>query len=147
MSHSPFCKHKNCHCRQVLTLQEVPDFHHFAGLKRISSFSSICIITNTIAGPGMVVLPRIFQEAGWVIPTMVFILILVASSLAATFLCDTMARIPGNSRFERRIEFVNIFDVSMWVLHSRWLLLGHFETAASRDKRRSSALWKWALRS
>jgi hypothetical protein len=46
-----------------------------------------------------------------VVPTLVFLVICVASSFAATFLCDTMARIPGNSRFERRIEFVNIFEV------------------------------------
>jgi hypothetical protein len=58
----------------------------------------------------MVVLPRVYQEAGWVVPSAVLILVCVASSLAATYLVDTMARIPGNSRFQRRIEFVNIFD-------------------------------------
>jgi len=83
------------------------------GLKRITLFGSIVILTNTICGPGMVVLPRVYQEAGYVIPTLVFMLICISSSLASTFLCDCMARIPGNSRFERRIEFVNIFD-NMW---------------------------------
>jgi len=61
----------------------------------------------------MVVLPQVYQQAGWVIPTLIFVLICISSSLSATFLCDTMARIPGNSRFERRIEFVNIFD-ELW---------------------------------
>lgn len=42
----------------------------------------------------MVVLPRVYQEAGFVIPTIVFIVICFASSLSATMLCDTMARIP-----------------------------------------------------
>ncbi len=80
------------------------------GLKRITLFGSIVCVANNIAGPGMVVLPRVYQEAGWVVPSAVLVLVCVASSLAATYLVDAMARIPGNSRFQRRIEFVNIFD-------------------------------------
>jgi hypothetical protein len=80
------------------------------GLKRIALFGSIVCVANNIAGPGMVVLPRVYQEAGWVVPSAVLVIVCVASSLAATYLVDTMARIPGNSRFQRRIEFVNIFE-------------------------------------
>jgi len=80
------------------------------GAKRIALFGSIVCVANNIAGPGMVVLPRVYQEAGWVVPSAVLVVVCVASSLAATYLVDAMARIPGNSRFQRRIEFVNIFD-------------------------------------
>ena len=80
------------------------------GLKRIALFGSIVCVANNIAGPGMVVLPRVYQEAGWVVPSAVLVIVCVSSSLAATYLVDTMARIPGNARFQRRIEFVNIFE-------------------------------------
>jgi hypothetical protein len=80
------------------------------GLKRIALFGSIVCVANNIAGPGMVVLPRVYQEAGWVVPSAVLVMVCIASSLAATYLVDTMARIPGNARFQRRIEFVNIFE-------------------------------------
>mmetsp|Transcript_6793 Transcript_6793/g.13414 ORF Transcript_6793/g.13414 Transcript_6793/m.13414 type:complete len:540 (-) Transcript_6793:1023-2642(-) len=80
------------------------------GGKTLGLFSSIVIVVNNIAGPGMLVLPRVYQDAGWVMPTLVLSIICVTSALVATFLVDVMARIPGNSSFQRRIEFVNIFD-------------------------------------
>jgi hypothetical protein len=80
------------------------------GGKTLGSFSSIVIVVNNIAGPGMLVLPRVYKEAGWVLPSLVLALICVGSGLAAVFLVDTMARVPENGRFQRRIEFVNIFE-------------------------------------
>jgi amino acid permease len=64
---------------------------------------------NNISGAGMLTLPKVFQDAGWVVPTLVFIVICVSSSLAATFLTDAMVRIPGNSQFDLRVEFACIF--------------------------------------
>lgn len=83
---------------------------HLLGAKTLGLFSSIVIVVNNIAGPGMLVLPRVYAEAGWVMPTVVLLLICVFSALASLFLVDTMARVPGNASFERRIEFVNIFE-------------------------------------
>ena len=80
------------------------------GGKTLGLFSSIVIVVNNIAGPGMLVLPRVYKEAGWVLPSLVLALICVGSGLAAIFLVDTMARVPENGRFQRRIEFVNIFE-------------------------------------
>ncbi|KAJ1485705.1 hypothetical protein T484DRAFT_1792573 [Baffinella frigidus] len=76
------------------------------GAKTLGLWSSIVIV----AGPGMLVLPRVFQEAGWVVPTLVLIFICIGSSLVTLFLIDAMARIPGNSEFQKRIEFVNVFE-------------------------------------
>ena len=67
------------------------------------------LTVNNISGAGMLTLPRVFQQSGWVIPTLVFVVICVSSSLAATFLTDAMARIPGNSHFDLRVEFACIF--------------------------------------
>ena len=92
--------------------KEVDEFarNHLLGTKTLGFFSSIVIVVNNIAGPGMLVLPAVYQEAGWVVPTVVLVLISVGSGFAATFLVDTMARVPENGHFQRRIEFVNIFE-------------------------------------
>ena len=71
---------------------------------------STVLLVNSIIGPGFLVIPMVYQRSGWVVPTVIFVVMFVASSFSATFLTDTIARIPGNSRFERRIEFACIFE-------------------------------------
>ncbi|EKX51097.1 hypothetical protein GUITHDRAFT_103016 [Guillardia theta CCMP2712] len=80
------------------------------GCKTISFRGSVVLTVNNISGAGMLTLPQVFQQSGWVLPILTFGLICVASSLAATFLTDSIARIPGNSRFDRRIEFACVFE-------------------------------------
>ncbi len=79
------------------------------GEKSITFSGSVVLTINNISGAGMLTLPMVFQQSGWVIPTLVFVVICVSSSLAATFLSDAMARIPGNSQFDLRVEFACIF--------------------------------------
>lgn len=79
------------------------------GVKTIATFGSVALTVNNISGPGMLEFPAIFQSAGWVPCLTVLVVVCFISSACATFLCDTMARIPGNSQFERRIEFSDIF--------------------------------------
>jgi hypothetical protein len=79
------------------------------GEKSINFSGSVVLTVNNISGAGMLTLPRVFQDAGWVFPTLVFVFICVSSSLASTFLTDAMARIPGNSEFNLRVEFACIF--------------------------------------
>ncbi len=84
------------------------------GGKTLGLYSSIVIVVNNITGPGMLVLPRVFQDAGWVIPTAVLVLICVTSALVATFLVDVMARIPGNSSCAPPLS--SLFPL-LWVHH------------------------------
>uniref|UniRef100_A0A0C3UDE5 Amino acid transporter transmembrane domain-containing protein n=1 Tax=Guillardia theta (strain CCMP2712) TaxID=905079 RepID=A0A0C3UDE5_GUITC len=95
------------------------------GGKSLGFFSSIVIVVNNIAGPGMLVLPKVYQDAGWFVPTVVLFVICIASSLAAILLTDAMARVPGNSRFQRRIEFVNVFE-EFWGHRGMQLAQGMF---------------------
>lgn len=61
----------------------------------------------------MLALPIVYQQSGWLMPTVVLIVMCCCSSLCATFLCDTISRVPGNSKFEERIEFETVFHVFM----------------------------------
>ena len=79
------------------------------GDKSITLSGSVVLTINNISGAGMLTLPMVFQRSGWVIPSVTFALICMSSSLAATFLTDAMARIPGNAQFDLRVEFACVF--------------------------------------
>lgn len=78
------------------------------GEKTISFWGSCILNFNNITGPTMVVLPLLFQQAGWLFPTVSLLLMWVASSLAASMLCESMQRIPGNRSFGRRYEYCTL---------------------------------------
>jgi len=79
------------------------------GGKTIDFASSWALTVNNITGPGMLHLARVFQNAGLVPATLVFLGICASSTGAATLFCDTMARLPGNDHFGRRYEYSDAF--------------------------------------
>eukprot|EP00928_Gymnodinium_smaydae_P034131 TRINITY_DN24266_c0_g2_i1.p1 TRINITY_DN24266_c0_g2~~TRINITY_DN24266_c0_g2_i1.p1 ORF type:complete len:522 (-),score=50.34 TRINITY_DN24266_c0_g2_i1:218-1783(-) len=78
------------------------------GGKTIGAFGSFCLITNNITGPGMLHIPAIFQQAGLIVPLIVFFGVCTVSAGAATLLCDSMARMPQNGAFKFRYEFSDV---------------------------------------
>lgn len=84
----------------------VPEANEKAfGTKTITAWGSFVLIFNNNTGPGMVILPLVYQQAGWFTPTFALVLICILSSFAATMMCEAMQMIPGNSNFEKRFEF------------------------------------------
>lgn len=75
------------------------------GMKTIGFSGSVVLTVNNITGAGMLTLPQVFQDSGWVLPSLLFLVICVTSTLTATFFTDAMARIRGNHAFDRRLEF------------------------------------------
>lgn len=57
-----------------------------------------------MTGPGIVALPLLYHEAGWVIPSVLMCIVAAISSLASTALCEAMRLVPGNRNFDKRIE-------------------------------------------
>ena len=79
--------------------------------KNIGYFGSFCLLANNISGPGMMGLPRLFVNAG-IIPSSIAILVVASiSGFGGTILSDSISSIPGNSMFERQIEFSSAFQV------------------------------------
>jgi len=62
-----------------------------------------------VSGAGMLNLPALYHQAGWFIMALGFCLICLIATTSATFLCDAIARIPGNQNFDKRIEFSTAF--------------------------------------
>ena len=84
------------------------DEHNFGGGKTIGMFASVALLINNITGPGVPSLPNMFAEAGWLVPTIVFLLIWAMSSLSTTMYCEAMRQVPGNEHFSGRIEYTSI---------------------------------------
>ena len=79
------------------------------GGKSIGFMASIALTVNNISGAGMLSFPQMFQRAGLLPSLAALALVCVLSTLFATMLSDTIARVPGNTGFSRRIEFSDLF--------------------------------------
>eukprot|EP01118_Nematostelium_gracile_P003930 TRINITY_DN1462_c0_g1_i2.p1 TRINITY_DN1462_c0_g1~~TRINITY_DN1462_c0_g1_i2.p1 ORF type:complete len:496 (-),score=101.49 TRINITY_DN1462_c0_g1_i2:89-1576(-) len=80
------------------------------GGKNIGTWGSYVYIVNQVFGPGMVALPIVFQQSGWVIPSLVIVFFFVLSSFSATTLIEAIRMIPGNENFQKRVEYANVVE-------------------------------------
>jgi len=63
------------------------------------------MMLNNILGPGIADLPALYQQAGWLFPSL-FVLICAGSCLlSGEMLVIAMRAMPGNNRFQRRVEY------------------------------------------
>mmetsp|Transcript_85333 Transcript_85333/g.151193 ORF Transcript_85333/g.151193 Transcript_85333/m.151193 type:complete len:437 (-) Transcript_85333:107-1417(-) len=78
------------------------------GSKSIGLLGSVMLLTNNLAGPTVVLMPALAQEAGWLamIATMIFLAEL--SAICGTMLLAAMRNIPGNEDFSLRVEYHDI---------------------------------------
>eukprot|EP00850_Spirogloea_muscicola_P008048 SM000042S15315 [mRNA] locus=s42:212999:216528:- [translate_table: standard] len=84
--------------------------HHGVGFgtKSIGLLGSCVLNFNNITGPAMVVLPLLYQEAGWFLPTLGLLAMYIISSFSATMICESMQLIPGNRSFGQRYEYCSV---------------------------------------
>lgn len=90
--------------------------HSAFGARDISFLGGVCLMANNILGSAMVQLPALFQQAGWLIPTLTFAFIALWTTMAALYLARTLASFPGNSDFSQRWEMGR----AARVLFPRW---------------------------
>eukprot|EP01094_Clydonella_sp_ATCC50884_P006758 TRINITY_DN1594_c0_g2_i1.p1 TRINITY_DN1594_c0_g2~~TRINITY_DN1594_c0_g2_i1.p1 ORF type:complete len:412 (-),score=121.43 TRINITY_DN1594_c0_g2_i1:1068-2303(-) len=78
------------------------------GSKQIGFFAGVALLFNNITGPAMIDIPVLYQQAGWVTPTLAMIFILLVSTIASSMLVEVMASIPNNDRFQGRVELTTL---------------------------------------
>jgi amino acid permease len=78
------------------------------GSKTIGFFAGVALLINNITGPGVPGLPNMFAEAGWFLPSLLIVLVWMASTLSASMYCEAMRKIPGNEHFKDRLEYSSI---------------------------------------
>lgn len=66
------------------------------------------MLLNNVTGPGMVSLALMYQEAGWLIPTLLMFVVASFASLASTMLTESMTHLPGNDVFQSRAEIITM---------------------------------------
>jgi len=76
--------------------------------KTIGLMGSVALLINNVTGGAMVVLPATFQEAGWLLPVFVIIGIATLCCICAIMLIEAMTLVPGNNRFQKRLEYTNL---------------------------------------
>eukprot|EP01094_Clydonella_sp_ATCC50884_P012688 TRINITY_DN22991_c0_g1_i1.p1 TRINITY_DN22991_c0_g1~~TRINITY_DN22991_c0_g1_i1.p1 ORF type:complete len:508 (+),score=99.46 TRINITY_DN22991_c0_g1_i1:392-1915(+) len=81
------------------------------GAKEITYFGSFALLVNNITGAGIVDLPVLFQQAGWLTPTIAVIFMMVLGALSSAMLCEAMASVPGNDRFQGRVELTSLSKI------------------------------------
>lgn len=79
----------------------------------IGNFGSFTLIMNNLTGPAMLGFPHLFQQAGIIPVAIGVVFVSIASSLCGTFLSDTIASIPGNSEFKKRVDFSTAFRLTV----------------------------------
>ncbi|KAI9326545.1 hypothetical protein BDR26DRAFT_781817, partial [Obelidium mucronatum] len=75
--------------------------------------------------------PSLFQEAGWLFPIIIFVVVGWLSGMACLFLIESMTYFPGNRNFERNIEFtvlVHHFYGKRWYYLTHVILYGSLQS-------------------
>eukprot|EP01114_Cavostelium_apophysatum_P015929 TRINITY_DN4442_c0_g1_i1.p1 TRINITY_DN4442_c0_g1~~TRINITY_DN4442_c0_g1_i1.p1 ORF type:complete len:536 (-),score=111.56 TRINITY_DN4442_c0_g1_i1:48-1655(-) len=75
------------------------------GAKNIGKYGSFVYIINQIFGPGVLAIPVVFQQSGWLLTVITLCIFFLASSWSATLLCEAVRMIPGNHNYEQRYEY------------------------------------------
>ncbi|RHZ72484.1 hypothetical protein Glove_242g37 [Diversispora epigaea] len=88
----------------------------------ISFFGSVALLVSSMTGPGLVTIPLLFQQAGWFIPIIIFVIALLLSGSASLFLCEALSTIPGNNRFQDKIEFSRLTSILIKKKHHRLIV-------------------------
>eukprot|EP00927_Polykrikos_kofoidii_P040490 TRINITY_DN34601_c0_g1_i1.p1 TRINITY_DN34601_c0_g1~~TRINITY_DN34601_c0_g1_i1.p1 ORF type:complete len:777 (+),score=136.41 TRINITY_DN34601_c0_g1_i1:86-2416(+) len=79
-----------------------------ADRKTINLVGGVMLLINNLAGPTIVSMPALAQQAGW-LPLVVVQAVVAAFATACGFmLIEAMRAMPGNERFEQTIEFTNL---------------------------------------
>lgn len=87
---------------------DLVDIEVLENRKDISFFGGVALLVNNITGPGLITIPLVYQQAGWLITTFVFLLVMALSSIAATMLCKAMSKVRGNENFQGTAEFTTV---------------------------------------
>jgi amino acid permease len=83
----------------------------------IGYWGGVCLLANNITGPGMVLIPSVFAQSGWLFPTVLFVATGTLSAISVLYLAKSLTLIPGNERLQKRMEFAPLIKM----LFPAWL--------------------------
>ncbi|KAI9333949.1 hypothetical protein DFJ73DRAFT_40842 [Zopfochytrium polystomum] len=90
--------------RPVLDSTEVPN------LKTIGKLGGISLIYNTMTGIGVIQAASVFQQSGWLLVVVFFVVYMIVSGICGLFIVEAMQCIPGNRFFQGTVEFATLIN-------------------------------------
>ena len=94
--------------RTIVTQSEAVVPANAFGDKTIGMVSGFMLLVNNLTGPGLVEMPGVNSSGGWFMTALLLFICWIACAFSSTMLLEAMKRIPGNSKFEQRIEFTTL---------------------------------------
>ena len=94
--------------RTIVTQSEAVVAAGQFGDKTIGMLSGFMLLVNNVTGPGLVQMPQVFNKSGWFMTIASLLICWWAAGFSCTMMLEAMKRIPGNSKFEQRIEFTTL---------------------------------------
>lgn len=91
----------------LLSKEQAAKASGFGG-KTIGFWGGFSLLVSNLTGPGLVSLSLVYQNSGWLYPTVALIVMMGMSTLSAVFLTEAMASIPGNQNLQGRVEFATL---------------------------------------
>eukprot|EP01060_Flectonema_neradi_P031596 TRINITY_DN4826_c0_g4_i1.p1 TRINITY_DN4826_c0_g4~~TRINITY_DN4826_c0_g4_i1.p1 ORF type:complete len:680 (+),score=135.32 TRINITY_DN4826_c0_g4_i1:85-2124(+) len=94
--------------RTIVTQSEAVVPANAFGDKTIGMASGFMLLVNNLTGPGLVEMPGVNSSGGWFMTALILFICWIACAFSSTMLLEAMKRVPGNSKFEQRIEFTTL---------------------------------------
>jgi len=91
----------------LVTKEKLQEGNGFGG-KTIGFFGGFSLLVSNLTGPGLVSLSLVYQDSGWLTPTICLVVMMIMSTLSGVFLCEAMATLPGNESLQGRVEFTTL---------------------------------------
>ena len=88
--------------------------------KNVGFLESLCYAFVANYGFAILGVPMIFQQAGWVLTTVVMIVLSFIANLAPLLLTEAQAMIAGNETFDQDVEYIGIvkYYLPKWVFYA-----------------------------
>ncbi|KAI8921678.1 hypothetical protein BC831DRAFT_476120 [Entophlyctis helioformis] len=78
--------------------------------KSVGYIGGLCLVFNQMTGPAIPFTSANFQDPGWVITTLLYIIFTIVSGYAMLYLVEAIQSIPGNSHFQGDVEYGTIIN-------------------------------------
>jgi amino acid permease len=78
--------------------------------KNIGTLDSFVYVLIQSYGYGVLAIPIVYQQVGLVPTTLFLVYFTLISTICPLLVAEAMALIPGNDKYQRRIEFVNLVE-------------------------------------
>lgn len=88
--------------------------------KNVGFIESLCYAFVANYGFAILGVPLVFQQAGWVLTTLVMIVLSFIANMAPLLLTEAQAMIAGNETFEKDVEYIGVvkYYFPKWVFYA-----------------------------